>query len=266
MTGESPPQEQLQAYLSAHLGRPDIDVREVTQVPGGLSKVTVKVRALIGGRPFAVVIRQAPPGRPGTSLPAEFDVLRWAWRHGLPVPEPLWIEMDPDVLGGPFLVTRLAAGANVGTVWGSTTATGPDLALHLAQTVAGLHQTPATDVGMCPVAPMCDEGDVRLAIAEQAQKLRAVVPEPAPEIVALFDWLEGSIPPSLERSVLVHGDIGFHNVLVEGGRIARCSRLGAVPPRVAHRGPGVHPSHRGANRRMGQLPSHLRCRRRAPAG
>ncbi|HUD90055.1 phosphotransferase [Sphingobium sp.] len=43
---------------------------------------------------------------------------------------------------------------------------------------------------------------------------------PSPAVLALYGWLMDNIPDPPGRPVLLHGDIGFHNFIVDDGRLS----------------------------------------------
>jgi aminoglycoside phosphotransferase (APT) family kinase protein len=43
---------------------------------------------------------------------------------------------------------------------------------------------------------------------------------PSPATVAILNWLIVNVPESNVRPCLIHGDIGFHNILLDAGRLS----------------------------------------------
>ena len=206
-------------YLAAHRGEyANVKVRSVTQLAGGFSKITLLVELVHGGRVEEIVVRQVRPGREAGGLAAEFDVLRLAWRHGVPAPEPLWLEADDNEIGGPFFVTRRAAGTNQGDVFGPGPDTEPEVALGLARALATLHTIDPTQVRRTPVPPMVSRAEILARIDEQQVKIEnaagAFGAPSRPLDQLLIGWLRRHAPDQDVRPSLLHGDPGFHNLLV----------------------------------------------------
>ena len=238
--------ESLTRYLRARTGDGEAAVFEVVALPGGHSKLTTTARCRVNGDDLDIVLRQVPPGRPAERLAPEFAVLRWAWEAALPVAEPLWIEPVDNELGGPFFVTRRAAGTNVGDVWGASSATVESLCDELAEVLARLHTSPAADLDQTPVRPMRTAADVQRAIVELEEMAERSAPEGSPVLAALFGWLRRSIPCQTPSAVLVHGDVGFHNILAAEGRLTvlldwERAHLGSPVEDLAYVRPSVEP-------------------------
>lgn len=217
-------QQVVEDYLAARRGASSpLSVRAVTQLTGGFSKTTLLVALEVDGQREEVVLRQVGPGRESTSLAAEYDVLRYAYRNGVPAPEPLWIEVENTALGGPFFATRRVRGSNVGDVFGPRPGTPPDAALDLARALAAVHQLDPAGVGTTPVPPMASRAEILERIGEQEQKVTRVAAAEGtharPLHALLFAWLRVHVPADGFPAVLLHGDPGFHNLLVHQGEV-----------------------------------------------
>jgi aminoglycoside phosphotransferase (APT) family kinase protein len=217
--------ERVEAYFAArrHAGAGG-KVRAVRQLAGGFSKTTLLVVLETGGRTEDVVIRQVQPGRDAGGLAAEYDVVRLAWQSGVPAPEPLWLEPDDNVLGGPFFVTRKVPGMNRGDVFGPRPGTEPEVASHLARALAQLHAIDPERVKRTPVPPMASRVEILARIGEQETKLRTAASSftsrPLPLEAFVFAWLRQRARDHDVRPALQHGDPGFHNLLVHDGRVS----------------------------------------------
>ncbi|MCR5980601.1 phosphotransferase [Gordonia jinghuaiqii] len=210
----------VRTYLAARLGR-DVRVRSVKQLAGGLSKKTTLLT--IDGdaaAPEEIVLRQVAPGRDAHTLIDEFAVVGHVFGHGVAVPEPLWLEPQDNALGGPFFATRRARGANVGDVFGPDPGTTPKAAEALARELGNLHALAIDGAVPTPVPPMATRGEILDAIDEQRRLVRgverAIGIDAAPLGSLLFEWLAANAPTGVETPVLLHGDPGFHNILLDG--------------------------------------------------
>ncbi len=197
-------------------------VRRVVRLAGGFSKHTTLVHLTGGNGPEEIVLRQAPPGRPAPGLAAEFSVVQLAWCRGIPVPEPLWIEPSANDLGNPFFACRRVAGSNQGDVFGPGPDVSPSVGHDLARIAARLHALDVSDLDTTPIPPMASADGIRDRIAEQ----QAIATTAAgagwemyrPLYALLFAWLRSHVPADTTPH-LVHGDVGFHNILVSDGNV-----------------------------------------------
>jgi len=205
-------------YLAARFGE-GAHATEVAIIPGGYSKTTLLIDAVIDGQAQQIVFRQVPPGYVRDALKPEFDVLSAIWSPGLPVPEPLWIEEADTVVGGPFFASRRSPGSPLGTVSGAGGAEVPgEVITDLAGFLAQLHTIDTTKPGSAPVLPMRDKTEILAAIDDLVARNQASVGEPSARLRAALGWLRAHVPTTAVPSV-VHGDPGFQNLLVADGRM-----------------------------------------------
>jgi aminoglycoside phosphotransferase (APT) family kinase protein len=195
----------------AWLGRPLI---LDAAVPGGASNFTWYVR--VGGA--AAVLRHAPPGR---LLPTAHDLAR---EHrflsalagsAVPVPEVLAFCDDPEVAGLPFLLMDRVAGDCL--VRSPLRARSSErLARAAVETLAALHAIDWRARGLEARAGSYLERQVtrwgrQLEATPSAARLSG--------LEGIREWLLEHAPQDSEQTI-VHGDFGFHNLLVEGEEIS----------------------------------------------
>jgi aminoglycoside phosphotransferase (APT) family kinase protein len=112
-------QTRLSAWLDGRLGGArDVRISDVT-IPqsAGLSMTTILLKASWTqdgeDKELDLVARVAPP-TPGvfedTDLEREYNLLRALEGTGVKVPTARWVENDPDVLGGQFVIVDRAYG------------------------------------------------------------------------------------------------------------------------------------------------------------
>jgi aminoglycoside phosphotransferase (APT) family kinase protein len=225
-------EEQLTDYLRGRLTHsPDVVVERMSVVPGGRSKETILV-SLRGTTelPREVIVRKdRPVGLLETRAVDEFAVIAAVHGFGgVPVPEPFFAEPEGHSLGeGTFLVMERVPGDKAGEFF-------PDLAApahhrvevgrQLAAGLARLHALPLDqlsgthlDVGGATVTTDSTGAMVK-AIMERIDGLTG-----PPNVTAQVagQWLLAHVsfvvPPS--RLCLLQGDFGFHNMLIDGGRV-----------------------------------------------
>ena len=205
----------LEAYLRGRFSAgPDFAVRSLTRVPGGRSKDTLLLEVdALPGLPKSIVLR-VDLGRYGTSVCAEHPLIVALHRHGVPVPEPLWLEEGKSPLGGAFLATRRMHGAPGGNLWGEGINVSRAVVKAFAAALAKLHGTPlrlllpeAVDAGA--------RGATAAMIADYEARWRASNPNASVPLELAFQWLRRELPRVEGPASLVHGDPGFQNTLVE---------------------------------------------------
>jgi hypothetical protein len=93
--------EAFERYLrSCPQSAPGVRVKSIIDIPGGRSKRTILVELEEPGRlPPALVLRMDTGRGVGTNVGDEFPLLDRVSKRGLPVPEPLWLETNPEVFG-----------------------------------------------------------------------------------------------------------------------------------------------------------------------
>ena len=105
----------LAAWFAARTGTEPVDVGEVS-IPGlsGFSNETLLFEATWDGEVHPLVIRVEPTGHtvfPATAFDAQVKVMQALGAEGtVPVPEVLWFEEDPSILGARFVCMRRVDG------------------------------------------------------------------------------------------------------------------------------------------------------------
>lgn len=215
---------EIETYLRGHLlGGPDLHITSARALSGGRSKQTILVtQEGANALPSSFVVRQdwlaaqqewAKDAT--TAVVTEFEVLAHLHALGMRVPKPLLVEPNRSALGAPFLVLGAMPGCQEGDLFFPPRS--PALAHQVAQQMALLHRAPtaaiARKAGLRVGAHEPDE--LRRTLGEW----RAVVARldaPSHTLQSALDWLEGHVPDEPAPLVLVHGDVGFHNLLVDG--------------------------------------------------
>jgi len=211
--------ETLTSYLRARSGDDPVVVEDVKQIGGGFSKITTLLSYEAAGERHDIALRQVPPGLVDESLVPEYEVLRHVWSPELPIPEPLWIEPDQNELGGPFFASRQAHGGNLGTVFGATQDVPESVCLELAEFLAHLHNSDVRGLERTPVASMRTPDEIEQSIGDEERDAFGAAVGPQPVLAGMFAWLRAHAPNGAERVTVVHGDVGFHNLLVEDGHL-----------------------------------------------
>jgi aminoglycoside phosphotransferase (APT) family kinase protein len=178
----------------------------------GSSNVTWLVR--VGGEP--AVLRHPPLGE---ILPTAHDLGRERRfiaalaGTGVPVPAVVAFCEDVEVAGVPFLITSRMEG--VCLLQGPAEVGDPRrMARHAVDVLAGIHAVDWEGAGLVAAPGRYLERQVR----RWREQLR-LTPSSARlgDLDVIADWLLAHLPPDEERTV-VHGDYGFHNLLVDPER------------------------------------------------
>lgn len=224
------PTPHLARHLGALWGEP-VTIAGLRRFHGGSSRQTFRFEAIAAsGRHEAMVLRRDPPASLiETDRRIEFGALAAAFAAGLPVPEPLALELG-DALGSPgFLMREVAGGKAAGLFEPEPYA--PHAAAigeQLFGALGRLHRLAPDAAGIAPV-PVGDAIALRLdhwVRAFEADRLR-----PEPVMTAAIAWLRAHAPPAPQRVALVHGDYRSGNVLVAGDRL-----LAVLDWEMAHAG------------------------------
>jgi aminoglycoside phosphotransferase (APT) family kinase protein len=218
--------EALEAYFGTRFGDDKVKVGAVTQVPGGFSKTTYLVDLSAGsvGGYTRIVIRQDPlvPYNCKTII-EEYDLLARLFRHGYPIAEPIHLETDQKPLGSPFLISKRMHGSSNFREWATDPAKIEAFARKLAGLLAQLHAIPLTALGYPPEVSELSAGEHMSREIRRWQELfDQKKRRPYPLQVMLLSWMAQNIPERAFSSGarVVHADIGFHNMLVDGGEVS----------------------------------------------
>jgi len=195
-----------------------------TQVPGFDGRITV--RQFKGGQsnptyllesPHAkYVMRRKPPGKLLPSAPAvdrEYRVISALHGAGFPVPKPLAMCEDDDIVGTAFFVMAYVEGR---IFWnldlpglGSPERTA--IYDHMNRTIADLHNFDSKVLGLEDFGRPGNYFSRQ--ISRWSGQYRASETQPIDAMNRLMDWLPENIPAD-ESSSLVHGDFRLDNLIL----------------------------------------------------
>ncbi len=195
---------------------------ELTKFPSGQSNPTYRIRAASGD----YVLRRKPFGRLLPSAHAvdrEYRLLSALHPLDFPVPTPLALCSDPDVIGAMFYVMELAKGrayAN-GALPDFDPSTRQRMYEQLVDALADLH---AIDPEAAELGDFGKTGNYfERQVARWTRQYRDSQTDYVPEMERLIAFLPETLPEQ-SRSAIVHGDFRIDNVLFDGdGTLRRCS-------------------------------------------
>jgi aminoglycoside phosphotransferase (APT) family kinase protein len=218
----------LNAYLVARYPQLPTDaIRSFKVIPGGRSKETALFELVPNETlPTRLVLRRdLTSASTGTSVFGEYSLLKAMESLGLPVPKPIAAEKDPAHLGGGFIIVEeVVDSVRAGDLFpelNDMTRVDASFAPDLTTALARLHSLrdypPGVDLGGHHAATDPVE------MVRNFQALWCTLANRPPLAVATelgFAWLLSHPLPTDRPRRLVHGDVGFHNIMIRGGRLA----------------------------------------------
>jgi aminoglycoside phosphotransferase (APT) family kinase protein len=202
---------------------PDGDAWRAEVISGGLSNITYRLHLAQG----TVILRRPPLGillPSAHDMRREFRVLDALTRTEVPVPRPLAICTDHDVLGADFYLMTDVPGVVLRSEGDSARLTAENrrtAAIHLIQTLADLHSIEPDQIGLRGHGRpdnYCARQIRRWADQWQRSKSRDL-----PDMDRLLRGLTNATPADVP-GVIVHGDYRLDNTLIDPGT----GRLNAV--------------------------------------
>jgi aminoglycoside phosphotransferase (APT) family kinase protein len=223
--------EEVTDYLHRRLtNSPDVEVVRLSVVPGGRSKETILV-SLKGTRelPEEVILRKdRPVGVLQTKAADEFGVIKAVHDFGgVPIPEPFFAERDARGLGdGTFLVMERVRGHKAGEFFPELAAPSRyrrEIGLQLAAALARLHSLPLERLGQTSLdaGQAVTEDSVVAAVDSLVARIGELTGPPCASVHLAHRWLleyVSDVAPA-PRLCLLQGDVGLHNMLVDGARV-----------------------------------------------
>ncbi len=185
----------------------------VHQFQGGQSNPTFLLDTSAG----KLVLRRKPAGvllASAHAVDREYRVTRALFDAGLPVPEPLVLCEDTEVIGSMFYVMRHVPGRAFWDPRMPGLSRDDRAAIYDSANaaLAALHRVDHEAIGLA------DYGKPGNYFARQisrwSRQYDASRTRDIPEMDKLIAWLPGAIPASPERTTIIHGDYSFHNLLV----------------------------------------------------
>jgi aminoglycoside phosphotransferase (APT) family kinase protein len=213
----------LQSYLAQKLSAPDLTVSALTRIPGGASRETYRFRAAYvssGERvERALILRRDPPtSLIETERSTEFRAYEAFHKLGLPVPEPVALELDGVTLERPFFIMEEITGCAVASVLQ------PDpYGAHREKIGAQFFTTLGRIAKADPHAielgdfdgPASGESSASHAVAHWEKVIDEDEREPQPIARAAIRWLRRNPPPPSQKLSVVHGDYRTGNFLFD---------------------------------------------------
>jgi aminoglycoside phosphotransferase (APT) family kinase protein len=217
--------ETLTAYLRRRFPRdPGIRAASVNVLAGGFSKITVLFDLIRGDGAIekCVMRKNTPAVFMKKSVVDEFPLLEQVYKAGLTVAKPLWLEPDPAIFAGAFLVSAAAAGTSNVQRWSTRPGEVDKVSRQLAQQIASLHNLELTALGYADDKARLSAGEAMEAeIRYWGDLYNARKSAPYVLLDLVLEWLLQNVPAELYQrpAKIVHGDVGYHNLMVDEGRV-----------------------------------------------
>jgi len=200
------------------------ELRGVTLIAGGRSNLTYRLD-FDGGQ---IVLRRPPLGHvlpTAHDMSREYRVLSALSGTHVPVPQPLAICQDADVIGAPFYLMNYVDGLVLRTQADGSILT-PDLAAELSellvQTMASIHGVQIDAAGLTGFGK--PDGYMARQLARWQRQWELSKTREIPAYDQLVARLSAGLPESAETT-LVHGDFRLDNTLVTLGKPAKIAAV-----------------------------------------
>lgn len=223
---ESELAERFARYAAFHLpGARNVSVAAINRIHGGASRQTYSIdlayEDATGPKVKGVILRRDPPDSLiDTERRVEFAAIKSAYgQAGIPVPEALFLETEPEALGAPFFVMGRVEGGEplnpfkMDEIEPHRADIGRQFFHHLGAIAAlPVIGSPLAAEMEMPAPDQC----WRKELAYWANEIRTKAASPQPIAEAAIRHLERNPPPPAQRLSIVHGDYRTGNYLHDG--------------------------------------------------
>jgi aminoglycoside phosphotransferase (APT) family kinase protein len=230
----------LERYLSQKLSAPDLIVSHLARIPGGASRETYRFRASYKHNGVlldrGLILRRDPTASLiETERTTEFRAYQAFHKLGLPVPEPIALELDGVALERPFFIMEEITGCSVGSV------IAPDpYAAHREkigeQFFTTLGRIAKADPEALALADFDGPSSPDACWSHEVARWEKVIEEderePQPIARAAIRWLKRNPPTPARKICVVHGDYRSGNFLFDSDGNIRA----ILDWEMAHRG------------------------------
>jgi aminoglycoside phosphotransferase (APT) family kinase protein len=225
---------EVDAWLAEHVPELQQPLRWTVLV-GGHSNLTAMIETADGKK---AVVRRPPTGElqpRAHDMAREFKVISGLWPTDVPVARPYALCTDTAVTGAVFYVMGHVQGHSGSTEWLTTAAERSTVSESYIDALASLHRLDVDEIGIGDMAS--HENYIGRQLKSWYRSWTSNAEATAaddPRAHELHDWLAAHAPEQ-GRPSLVHGDYGFHNLII--GDDARVAAV--VDWEVCTFGPGL---------------------------
>lgn len=223
------------ALQSGVKGAESLQVENFKLLAGGRSKLTALfTQTGCSQLPGNLVLRMDwASAVTGTSVVAEYDVLKAVHEAGVKAPAPYALVDAENPLGAAFMVMERLPGSPLGDIFEPPSS--DTLALELAEQLGKLHSIPIASLSHLSLLEEREHGAASLQ--EKFDEFNGIfesLGDQNPIAAKARDMIRERIPTMAGPKTLVHSDLGFHNFLVDNARLS-----GVLDWELAHFG---HPA------------------------
>ena len=209
----------LAEYLAKKLEAGDLTVHDLARIPGGASRETYRFIARYGGRERRLILRRDPTASLiETERSTEYRAYEAFHKLGLPVPEPIALELGTSALERPFFVMAEVENAFVGSIL-APDPYGPHRDKIGHQFWSNLGRIAGADPDALGLADFDGAKDARECWRHELARWEKVIDEdegePEPIARAAIRWLKRNPPPPAQKIAVVHGDYRSGNFLYD---------------------------------------------------
>mgnify|MGYP001549789019 CR=1 FL=1 len=211
----------LAAYMAKMLGIPAVEVDGLSRISGGASRETYRFAARYyrEGRAYdrRLILRRDPPASLiDTERSAEFRAYKAFHKLGVPVPEPIVLELDNGPLDRPFFIMEEIQNCAVASViqpdpYG---ALAPKIGHQFFSTLGKIAKADPDKIGLNDF-----EGARTDSWKHEVERWEREIDEderePQPIARAAIRWLKRNPPPPAQKVSVVHGDYRSGNFLYD---------------------------------------------------
>jgi aminoglycoside phosphotransferase (APT) family kinase protein len=221
--------DKLAAYLRVKLAAPDLTVHDLARIPGGASRETYRFRArhVVSGKQYdrGLILRRDPTASLiETERTTEYRAYDAFHKLGLPVPEPIALELGGDALERPFFIMAEVENCTTGGIM-NPEPYGEHRQKVGEQFYTVLGRIAAADPRAIGLGDFEGAKDVRDAAMHEVARWERVIDEderePQPIVRAALRWLRRNPPPPAQKIAVVHGDYRTGNFLIDDGGTIR---------------------------------------------
>jgi aminoglycoside phosphotransferase (APT) family kinase protein len=214
----------LAAYLGQTFGVANVEVANLARIPGGASRETYRFRArydVAGARhDRALILRRDPTASLiETERSVEYRAYEAFFKLGLPVPEPIALELDAAPLERPFFIMAEVENCSAGGILNPSPygALSDIIGRQFFENLGKIARADAKAIGLGDLdGPARVEDCWRHAVSHWERVVDEDEIEPQPIVRAALRWLKRNPPPKAQKISVVHGDYRTGNFLFDG--------------------------------------------------
>ena len=213
----------LQSYLARRLSAPELVVSDLARIPGGASRETYRFRVAYERNGESVerglILRRDPTASLiETERSTEFRAYGAFHKLGLPVPEPIALELEGGVLERPFFIMEEITGCSVASILMPDPYGAHREKIGL-QFFATLGRIAGADPHALGLGDFDGPGTRETCWSHEVARWETVIDEderePQPVARAAIRWLKRTPPPPAQKICVVHGDYRTGNFLFD---------------------------------------------------